>query len=230
MAQKRMLDKSFLSQRQFLTLPPSAKILYVYGNAFADNDGFVEIFPLVSMVNASEDDVKILEAKGFIAVLNEDWVCFLPHWWDNQASSFNRYNPSIYRNLLWNVRPDLGLKLKQVPESKLDSIKQTVQLSYLGDRSDTVLTLSVPIKSNLNEKNQNEMNDSLIQDENVDNLFRDYEIKFGELTSWNKTQIRQWCDKYSVKWIKQILERTIDYAPQNPIAYMQKIISGGGLL
>lgn len=226
-----MLDKSFLSQRQFLTLPPSAKILYVYGNAFADNDGFVEIFPLVSMVNASEDDVKILEAKGFIAILNEDWVCFLPHWWDNQAVSFNRYNPSIYRNLLWNMRPDLGLKLKQVPESKLISVQQTVQLNYSGNRSDTVPTVSVPIESNRTEKNQNEMNESLSLDENVDNLFIRFEQVFGCLTPRDKIQLREWVEKYTFKRVEKAIHNAAAYKTDsqimNPVGYVRTILERG---
>ncbi|MDG4977304.1 hypothetical protein [Lactococcus lactis] len=229
MAQKRMLDKSFLSQKQFLTLPSSAKILYVYGNIFADNDGFVEMFPLVSMVSASEDDVKILEAKGFVATLNEDWICFLPHWWDNQASSFNRWTPSIYRNLLWNIRPELGNRLREVSEIQLSKIKQTVSLSYSGRRPDIVPTLSVPIESNLIESNRNEKNESMIQDENVETLFLYFEQNFGVLLPQQKTQLREWCDRYSINRIKKIIEKAVDYTAINPIGYIKKIIDTGNL-
>ena len=166
MADKRMLDKNFLNEAQFRMLPANSKVLYVYAVVNADSDGFVVLYPLISQVNATEDEVKILEAKGFIVILDENWITFLPHWLQNQAMSFNRFSVSRYRNLLLTVRPDLVDKLYIVSEKQFHKVRQTLPLQQYLKRadvcSDSVGTVSDPIEKNGIEGNRIELKKELV--------------------------------------------------------------------
>ncbi|MDN5403430.1 MAG: hypothetical protein L0F95_07160 [Lactococcus sp.] len=166
MADKRMLDKNFLNEAQFMKLPANAKVLYVYAVVNADSDGFVVLYPLISQVKATEDEVKILEAKGFIVILDENWITFLPHWLQNQAMSFNRFSVSRYRNLLLTVRPDLVDKLYIVSEKQFHKVRQTLPLQQYLKRadvfSDSVGTMSVPIEEKRIEGNRIEFKKDIV--------------------------------------------------------------------
>ncbi len=51
MAEKRMLSKAFISSASFMKMSDSAKLLYVYLNVNADDDGIVEVFPYSQMLS-----------------------------------------------------------------------------------------------------------------------------------------------------------------------------------
>lgn len=52
---------------------------------------------------AVEDDLKVLVSKGFITVLNEDLVAYVVDWSKNNQIRKDRYQPSIYQNLLVQI-------------------------------------------------------------------------------------------------------------------------------
>ncbi|EPI5722368.1 DNA replication protein DnaD [Enterococcus hirae] len=128
MAEKRMLAKSFLNNASFMKMSDSAKLLYVYLNTNADDDGIVEAYPYTKMLGTPDDDVKILFTKGFVFFLNEDLLAFLPHWLQNQNIRIDRYKPSIYRFKLLNLKPEFFSKLKPI---KFDMILQSGQVEPL---------------------------------------------------------------------------------------------------
>lgn len=128
MAEKRMLSKSFVNSASFMKMSDSAKLLYVYLNINADDDGVVEAYPFTQMLHTPEDDVKLLLTKGFIYFLNDDWLTFLPHWLQNQNLRADRYTPSIYRFKLLNSNPDFYAKVKPVSLEKIMNAGQTEPL------------------------------------------------------------------------------------------------------
>ncbi|WP_409335143.1 DNA replication protein [Enterococcus lactis] len=128
MAEKRMLSKTFLNNASFMKMSDSAKLLYVYLNVNADDDGIVEAYPYVRMLGTPDDDVKILLAKEFLYMLNEDLLVFLPHWLQNQTLRTARYTPSIYRFKLLNSNPYFFTRLKETSIEKILKVGQTEML------------------------------------------------------------------------------------------------------
>lgn len=127
MAEKRMLSKSFLLDSKFMTMPDSAQVLYVYLNVNADDDGIIDSYSIIKMLGSKEDDLKILQAKGYIVPI-DDYLVFLPDWLQNQSLRIDRYRPSMYRFRLLNLYPDYFNKLKPVKLSKILESKQTESL------------------------------------------------------------------------------------------------------
>lgn len=100
MAERRMFSKAIIGSARFLMMPASTRLLYYDLGMFADDDGVVEAFAVLRQTNASEDDLRLLVAKGFIRVLNEELVTFITDWKTNNFIRSDRYKPSIYKDLL----------------------------------------------------------------------------------------------------------------------------------
>lgn len=100
MAQKRMFAKVVTNSARFLRMPQSSRLLYYDLGMNADDDGVVEAFAVMRTTGANEDDLRVLAAKGFVTVLNEELVTFITDWKVNNTIRPDRYHPGVYGELL----------------------------------------------------------------------------------------------------------------------------------
>ena len=100
MAERRMFAKSVINSARFLTMPPSSRLLYYDLGMAADDDGVVEAFTVMRMTGSADDDLRVLVSKGFVSLLNDELVAYITDWSTNNQIRKDRYQPSIYRNLL----------------------------------------------------------------------------------------------------------------------------------
>lgn len=123
MAQRRMFSKRIVESARFLKMPPSTQNLYFHLGLNADDDGVVEGYNVMMQTGATEDDLKLLVAKGFVTVLNEDLVTYINDWRENNRIRADRKVDSIYKNLLVKMIPDIEL---QPSRRRADTKKKTV--------------------------------------------------------------------------------------------------------
>lgn len=109
MADRRMFSKRIINSARFLTMPPSTQALYFHLGLNADDDGVVEGFMVMRQVGATQDDLRILVAKGFITLLNDDLVAYIMDWRENNKIRADRKTDSIYKELLLQVLPNVDL-------------------------------------------------------------------------------------------------------------------------
>ena len=100
MAERRMFAKSVINSARFLTMPPSSRLLYYDLGMAADDDGVVEAFTVMRTTGAADDDLRVLVSKGFVSLLNDELVAYITDWTTNNQIRKDRYQPSIYKNLL----------------------------------------------------------------------------------------------------------------------------------
>ena len=110
MAQRRMFSKRIVESARFLKMPPSTQNLYFHLGLNADDDGVVEGYNVMMQTGATEDDLKLLVAKGFVTVLNDDLVTYINDWRENNRIRADRKVDSIYKNLLVKMIPDIELQ------------------------------------------------------------------------------------------------------------------------
>lgn len=92
-----MFSKSIVDSDAFLDMPLSAQALYFHLGMRADDDGFVNSPKKIQkMVSASEDDVRLLVAKGFIIPFDSG-VVVIKHWKIHNTIKSDRYKPTAYR-------------------------------------------------------------------------------------------------------------------------------------
>lgn len=122
MAQRRMFSKRIVESARFLKMPPSTQALYFHLGLHADDDGVVEGYNVMMQTGATEDDLKILIAKGFVTVLNDDLVTYINDWRENNRIRADRKVDSIYKDLLLKMLPDIEI---QHAKARADTGKKT---------------------------------------------------------------------------------------------------------
>ncbi len=98
-----MFSLRIVSSAKFLKMPHDSQTLYFHLGINADDDGVVEAFPIMRMTGSTEDNLKILAAKGFVRVLNEDLVSHIIDWREHNLIRADRKVDSIYKDLLLQV-------------------------------------------------------------------------------------------------------------------------------
>ena len=63
MANRRMFSARVTESTRFLKMPASSQNLYFHLGMHADDDGVVEAYPVMCLLGATEDDLKIIIAK-----------------------------------------------------------------------------------------------------------------------------------------------------------------------
>lgn len=130
MAKRRMFANVIVGSSRFIRMPPTARLLYYDLGMVADDDGYVEAYVVMRTTGADEDDLRLLEEKGFVRVLNEDLVTFITDWKANNQIKPDRYHSSVYKGL---VEETAGSKVgpswnqpgsKMEPESSLGKSSQ----------------------------------------------------------------------------------------------------------
>lgn len=97
MAEKRMFTQKIIDSDAFLEMPLSAQALYFHLNMRADDDGFVNNPKKVTrLINASDDDLKILILKRFIIAFDSG-VIVIKHWRMHNSLKMDRYHPTDYQ-------------------------------------------------------------------------------------------------------------------------------------
>ena len=97
MAQRRMFSKRITDTDIFTDMPLSSQCLYFHLNMNADDDGFVDKVKRVkTMIGASDDDLKLLLAKGFLIPF-ETGIVVIKDWKIHNYIQKDRYQPTIYQ-------------------------------------------------------------------------------------------------------------------------------------
>lgn len=77
---------------------------------------------VMRQVGASQDDLRILVAKGFVTLLNDDLVAFIMDWRENNKIRADRKTDSIYLPLLLQILPEVEV-LQTKERADLKKIK-----------------------------------------------------------------------------------------------------------
>lgn len=138
MGSRRMFSQRIVSSARFLKMPISSQTLYFHLGMNADDDGVVEAFTVMRMVGCSEDDLRVLEAKGFVKVFNEDLVTYIIDWNENNKIRSDRIIYSKYRDLLVSEIPDIELIEKRDRADVKSNIVVDVHVTDNGQTMDSL--------------------------------------------------------------------------------------------
>ena len=213
MADRRMFSKRIINSARFLKMPVSTQCLYFHLGLHADDDGIVEAYTIINSVGASEDDLKVLVAKGFVTVLNDDLVTYITDWAENNKIRSDRKVDSIYRDLLLEVLPDANIQQKTMRadvRKKLD-----VQWTSNGQPMDGVGKDRLG-KDSIGEDNLIVSNDTICSND----LERIFEA-WNSLSDLGITQIRGIVK--GTKRCSQVRKRVHDYGIDAVLVAINKI-------
>ena len=135
MAKRRMFSLDVVDTDNFLDMPLSAQALYFHMGMRADDDGFVASpLRIQKITGASNDDLKLLIAKGYVIPF-ESGIVVITHWKQQNSVKADRYTPTVHieeRNML-NVDDSQAYRM----EPKWNQIGTTAEPQYrlVEDRS-----------------------------------------------------------------------------------------------
>lgn len=103
MARRRMFSLDIVDSDQFTDLPATARLLYYELGVRADDDGFVgNPKKITKFAECTEEDIKILENKGFVYMFDSG-VLAIRHWTVNNQIRGDRYHETYYKEEKKNV-------------------------------------------------------------------------------------------------------------------------------
>lgn len=107
MANRRMFSKEVTNSDEFMDMPLSSQALYFHLWMNADDDWFVSPKWICRLVQAKEDDLKVLIAKWF-CIPFENSVIVITHWKTNNEIKSDRKKDTIYKEHLQMLGLDNG--------------------------------------------------------------------------------------------------------------------------
>jgi len=97
MARKRMLNNEIVGDERFKEMSAECQILYVFLNMAADDEGFVQPQKVLRDVQAKDESLKILMAKGFIIPLINK-VAVIRHWKQHNKIRRERITATVFQD------------------------------------------------------------------------------------------------------------------------------------
>ena len=123
MAQRRMFSRKITETDHFLEMPLSSQALYFHLNMGADDEGFIDKAKTIQRtIGASDDDMRLLIAKGFLIPF-ESGVVVIRHWRIHNYIQADRFQATIHQNEKEQLEFD---KLKIASIKPLDQCIQNV--------------------------------------------------------------------------------------------------------
>lgn len=121
-----MFAKTIIDSDAFLDMPLSSQALYFHLSMRADDEGFVNNPRKIQrMINASDDDLRVLLAKNFIITF-ESGVIVIKHWKIHNYIRGDRINATNYQEekALLEIKDNGSYTLCQTDVSQMSDISQ----------------------------------------------------------------------------------------------------------
>ena len=162
MSQKRMFDKRVVESDKFIDLPNSTKALYFLAGMNADDKGFFQPKILQKLHGFTDDDFKLLIAKGYFIAF-ESGVIVITDWNKNNWLDKRRIIETEYLEELKLLKTTNG-KYELMTEDEL--AKQALR-EYSIEQNSIVENSIVINKNNEYEKIKNQIEDYDWINENI---------------------------------------------------------------
>jgi uncharacterized membrane protein (Fun14 family) len=229
MAERRMFSIKIINSAKFLKMPAETQNLYFHLGLRADDDGIVEAFTVMRLIGATEDSLKLLHAKGYITVLNEDLVSYINDWNEHNKIRADRKIDSIYKDLLIQMLPDIKLlEPKQRADRKpknivnnMDGIGTSHGQPMVGigqDRTGQVRTGQVSTTTEKNicipfeEQKEPAITENtvvVVNDDELKSLIKKFKEKYGG--SLNENLLKNLISTKSLDIVKKCIDEFEDF-------------------
>lgn len=94
---RRMFSPVVVESDAFLDMPVSSQALYFHLGMHTDDDGFVNPKRIMRMMQAADNDLDVLLAKGFV-IRFKSGVVVITDWKRNNLIRKDWYKPTIYQD------------------------------------------------------------------------------------------------------------------------------------
>ena len=180
MAQRRMFSKKITETDKFLEMPLSSQALYFHLSMGADDEGFIDRAKTIQRtIGASDDDMKLLIAKGFLIPF-ESGVVVIRHWRIHNFIQSDRFQETIHKKERNQLEYDSSktAQLKPLGQCIQNGSKMDPQVRLGKDRLelDKNIYCRVSDETPTVSKSKSKKANQQIEDEKLDTVAKTKEI------------------------------------------------------
>ncbi|MDT2673242.1 replisome organizer [Enterococcus dongliensis] len=239
MANRRMFSKDVIDSDRFLDMPPTTQNLYFHLGIQADDDGFVASPKKVKRASsATDDDLKLLEAKKFI-ISFESGVIVIADWKLNNYIQKDRYTPTIHLEEKRHINTTENRSYKYVDTPCIQNVSNMdTQYSIAKDSIDQLskekgrtaegsIEQSSLDQTRLEEDTFSYAENALDESEsiNLNDCIDFYQSEIGRLGNFDMKTLERLSKEYGIDFLYESLEKTAfrgDVA--SPLAYVTTLL------
>lgn len=213
MAQRRMFSRKITETDHFLEMPLSSQALYFHLNMGADDEGFIDKAKTIQRtIGASDDDMKLLIAKGFLIPF-ESGVVVIRHWRIHNYIQADRFQATIHQNEKEQLEFD---------KSKIASIKPLDQCIQNVYKMDTQVRLG---EDSLDKDRLDKVNNPYSSEDEKKSLSQIIKSSSVKINDRQIQQIQEYIglDNMTVEMIEYAIQLTEDAGAES-FNYLNKIL------
>ena len=167
-----MFANAVIGSARFLRLSVGARLLYFDLGMRADDDGAVEAFAVMRTCGVGENALQELIDGGFLVLLNDDQVCYITHWHENNKIRKDRYRRGLYYDLIPGHAPD--------DQGAPDGQPSDNQLTTKCQPTDNQMTAQERIGKDRKGKDRQDNTEPVRQGQDFDRFWEAYPRKAGK--------------------------------------------------
>lgn len=208
-----MFSRKITETDHFLEMPLSSQALYFHLNMGADDEGFIDKAKTIQRtIGASDDDMKLLIAKGFLIPF-ESGVVVIRHWRIHNYIQADRFQATIHQN---------EKKQLEFDKSKIASIKPLDQCIQNVSKMDTQVRLGEDRLDKDRLDKVNYLNSGEEKEKSLSQIIKSTSVKINERQI---QQIQEYIglDNMTVDMIEYAVQLTEDAGAES-FNYLNKIL------
>ena len=213
-----MFSRKITETDHFLEMPLSSQALYFHLNMGADDEGFIDKAKTIQRtIGASDDDMKLLIAKGFLIPF-ESGVVVIRHWRIHNYIQADRFQATIYQDEKEQLDFD---------KSKIASIKPLDQCIQNVSKMDTQVRLGEDSldKDRLDKDRLDKVNNLYSGEDEKKSLSQIIKSSSVKINDRQAQQIQEYIglDNMTVEMIGYAIQLTEDAGAES-FNYLNKIL------
>lgn len=201
MAQRRMFSRKITETDRFLEMPLSSQALYFHLNMGADDEGFIDKAKTIQRtIGASDDDMKLLIAKGFLIPFDSG-VVVIRHWRIHNYIRSDRFQSTLHQD------EKTQLDYDQSKTAILKPLKNVIPNGYQLDTQDRVSKVSLD-KDSLTTYPKEP--DNITYKEIIDYLNSKTGKNYRDNVQKNRSLIKaRWSEGYRLDDFKKVIDNMV---------------------
>lgn len=201
MAQRRMFSRKITETDRFIEMPLSSQALYFHLNMGADDEGFIDKAKTIQRtIGASDDDMKLLIAKGFIIPFDSG-VVVIRHWRIHNYIRSDRFQSTLHQD------EKTQLEYDHSKTAMLKPLENVIPNGYHLDTQDRVSKVSLDKDSLTTYTEEDEV---IPYKEIIEYLNTKTGKNYRDNVQKNKSLIKaRWSEGYRLDDFKQVIDNTV---------------------
>lgn len=201
MAQRRMFSRKITETDRFLEMPLSSQALYFHLNMGADDEGFIDKAKTIQRtIGASDDDMKLLIAKGFLIPFDSG-VVVIRHWRIHNYIRSDRFQSTLHQD------EKTQLEYDHSKTAMLKPLENVIPNGYHLDTQDRVSKGSLDKDSLTTYPKET---DNIPYKEIIDYLNSKTGKKYRDNVQKNRSLIKaRWSEGYRLEDFKQVIDNMV---------------------